>query len=97
LHVACGDYDPRPEVGGGGITVAVTICVKRVDATLENGIRSCPDQRLQRYLQATSSECRRIYGPVAEQIEALHVSNRVGGAVLPEVAPAAPVSPPRSG
>jgi hypothetical protein len=72
--------------------VAVTICIKRIDATLENGTWTCPVPVLAAYLQVVLSECRRLGCPDDERIEALWCSNRVGGAVIPSE----PASPPRT-
>ena len=74
--------------------MAVTICIKRIDATLENGIWTSPAPALTVYLQAVLSECRRLGCPDDERIEALWVSNRVGGAVIP-TEPVEPARTPR--
>jgi hypothetical protein len=72
--------------------MAVTICIKRVDATLEKGVWTCPVPALAAYLQVVLRECQRLGCPDNEEMEALWVSNRVGGAVIPSV----PGEPPRT-
>jgi hypothetical protein len=76
----------RPTVGAGGYDLALmatTICVKRIDAVLENGVWSCPSEQLRGYLEAVLREVRSRGCPDDEEMQALWVSNRVGGALIP--------------
>jgi hypothetical protein len=75
--------------------MAVTIIKKRVEATIENGVWTCPDAGLLDYVRAVGSGCPRMPGWDQDEFQALWVSNRIGGAVLPRSMPAPPVSPPR--
>jgi hypothetical protein len=71
--------------------VAVTICSRRIDATLEAGVWHCPDERLRGYLEVLLRLCPHKEGP--EDRQALWVANAIGAAIIPKVPLEAPRTP----
>ena len=74
--------------------MAATICLKRIDLSLANGVWRCPDESLRVYLQAVLNECMRNGCPDDEEMQAVWVANCVGAAVIP-TQPAAAHGTPR--
>jgi hypothetical protein len=68
--------------------VPVTICIRRMDATLENETWTWPVPALSAYLQVVLSECRRLGCPADERIQALWASECPGTSYTGRHAPA---------
>ena len=75
--------------------MAVTIIKKRVEATIENGVWTSADHGLLDYVRTIGRSCPRMPDWDQDEFQALWVSNRIGGAVIPKSMPPPPVSPPR--